>query len=113
MHELAIAQELSYIVLRTADKEKLSAVSGVNVIFGRMIQVVPEIFEFAFRESVRDTIARDAKLQIDIIPVRVKCSECGGETDVDEMFIKCNYCHSRNVVLIQGKEIYIKSIEGE
>jgi hydrogenase nickel incorporation protein HypA/HybF len=113
MHELAIAQELTSIVLETAEKENLAVVSRVNVIFGRMIQIVPEIFEFAFRESVRESIAGEALLSIKILPVRIRCHECEEETEAGDMFFACSKCGSRNIEIIQGKEIYIESIEGE
>lgn len=113
MHELAIAQELTSIVLKTAGKEKLSVVSRVDVIFGKMIQVVPEIFEFAFRESVRGSIAGEAVLSVELLPVRIRCRECGEETEAGDMIFSCSKCRSGNVVIIQGKEIFIKSIEGE
>ena len=38
-----------------------------------MIQIVPDIFEFAFREAVRNSIASDAELDIEIVPVKMKC----------------------------------------
>ena len=113
MHELAIAQELSGIVLDTAVKEKLTIVSRVNVIFGKMIQVVPEIFEFAFRVSVKDSVAAKAELSIEIVPVRIKCRACGNESEIKDNSFICNSCGSRDVDLVQGREIYIKSIEGE
>ena len=44
MHEIRIAEDLSAIVLETARKENLSKVTKVNISFGQMIQIVPDIF---------------------------------------------------------------------
>ena len=113
MHEIQIAGELSVIVLEVAEREKLSVVTGVDIIFGKMIQVVPEIFEFAFRACVKDSIASDAKLNIEILPVRVRCMECDEEIDLTDFWFVCSKCNSTNLTMIQGKEMYVKSIEGE
>jgi hydrogenase nickel incorporation protein HypA/HybF len=113
MHELRIAQDLSAIVLETAGLGNLSKVTRVNIIFGQMVQIVPEIFEFAFREAVRDSVARDAEVEIEIMPVRMKCKDCGNEFRVESNRFSCHTCNSTDLDIIQGKELFIKSIEGE
>ncbi|MCU0461626.1 MAG: hydrogenase maturation nickel metallochaperone HypA [Bacteroidales bacterium] len=84
MHELRIAEDLSAIVLEAAGNAKLEKVSKVNIIFGQMIQIVPDIFEFAFRECVRETIAENAKISMEIMPVKMKCRGCGNDFSVKE-----------------------------
>ena len=113
MHEIQIAKDLSAIVLEVAGKEKLSVVKRVDVIFGKMIQIVPDIFEFAFRECVRESVACDAKLNIEIVPVRIRCLKCNEEMDLPDTWFICGKCNSTDLKIIQGKEIYVKSIEGE
>ena len=113
MHEIRIAEELSAIVLEIAHKEGLKRVTTVNVCFGQMVQVVPQIFESAFREMVRDTEAQDSKLDIEIVPVRMRCRGCGLDFKlIDNRFSCCN-CGSDDLEWINGKELFIKSIEGD
>ena len=113
MHELRIAEDLGAIVLEAADREKLSKVTKVNISFGQMIQIVPDIFEFAFREIVRDSVAERAKLDIEIVPVKVKCLNCGCDFPLKDNMFACTFCSSTDLGIIQGKELFIKSIEGE
>jgi hydrogenase nickel incorporation protein HypA/HybF len=113
MHELKIAEDLSVIVIDTALDNKLSKVTKVNIIFGQLIQIVPDIFEFAFREIVRNSIAADAELNIDIVHVKMKCVNCGSAFLPKENLFACNICGSTDLEIIQGKELFIKSIEGE
>jgi hydrogenase nickel incorporation protein HypA/HybF len=113
MHELRIAEDLASIVTETAGKENLSKVTRVNICFGQMIQIVPEIFEFAFRETVRNSVAGDAELNIEIIQVKMKCKHCGNDFQVTEKRFSCNICNSTDLEIISGKELFIKSIEGE
>ncbi|MDQ1296426.1 MAG: hydrogenase nickel incorporation protein HypA/HybF [Bacteroidota bacterium] len=113
MHEIKIAEDLSSIVLQTARKENLVRVTKVSISFGQLVQIVPHIFEFAFREIVRDTIARKAKVDIEIIPVKMKCNICGTDFQLAENNFACNVCGSTDLNIIHGKELFIKSIEGE
>jgi hydrogenase nickel incorporation protein HypA/HybF len=113
MHEFRIAENLSAIVLDTALGNNLSRVSKVNIIFGQMIQIVPDIFEFAFIETVKNTLAEGAQLNIEILPIKMECLNCGNYFQVRENGFECSICGSTDLRLIQGKELFIKSIEGE
>ncbi len=84
----------------------------VNISFGQMIQIVPDIFEFAFRETVKNSIAQDAVIVIEILPVKMRCKNCGNDFQVKENCFACNICSSGDLEIIHGKELFIKSIEG-
>ena len=113
MHEIGIAEDLSLIILDAARKEKLKKVTKVNISFGELIQIVPDIFEFAFREAVRDSVAQDAGIDIEIVPVKMKCKNCGSDFNIKKDFFICRNCNSSDLEIIQGKELFVKSIEGE
>lgn len=85
----------------------------VNIIFGELIQIVPDIFEFAFREAVRNSVAEDAELEIEITTVKMKCVNCGEVFKVGKNRFMCKNCGSSDLDIIEGKELFIKSIEGE
>ncbi len=113
MHELRIAEDLSAIVIETAKKEKLSKVSRISIIFGQLVQIVPEIFEFAFREAVKDTVASEAELSVEVLPVKLQCKTCGNYYLLSGNGFSCSICNSTDIEIIQGKELFVKSIEGE
>lgn len=113
MHELSIAENLRNLVLETAGKEKLKKVTGVNICFGQLVQIVPEIFKFAFEECVRDTVAMGARLDIEIKPVKLECRKCKAEFTIGESLFLCERCGSDDIVIKEGKELFVKSIEGE
>ncbi len=113
MHEIRIANDLSEIVLEVASNEKLSVVSRVNITFGEMVQIVPEIFDFAFREAVRGSIASEAVVNFEIIKIKLKCRECGNVFNLNGSRFACQECNSSDLEIIAGKEMFVKSIEGE
>lgn len=113
MHELKIASELIEIIKDVAEKENLKSVTIVNIQFGKMIQIVPDIFRFAFEEAVRNTIAEGAKLNLEILPVKFGCKHCSMKSEIDDYVFICPQCGSGELELIQGRETVIESIEGE
>jgi hydrogenase nickel incorporation protein HypA/HybF len=112
MHEIKIAEELSAIVIGAAAGSGLKKVDRVNVCFGEFIQVVPSIFERAFREAVRETPADSALLDIEIIPAELRCLACGTLYNPDGETYACGACGSEEISVVHGKELFIKSIEG-
>lgn len=113
MHEVRIAQSLSELVLNAAQANDLSKVTRVNLVFGSMIHIVPEIFEFAFREAVGDSIASASEINIEVIPVKLRCRECGVIFTPGNDLYACPGCNSDSSEIISGKELFVKSIEGE
>jgi hydrogenase nickel incorporation protein HypA/HybF len=113
MHEISIAKELADIVLEEAGKGNLSKVAKVSICFGELVQIVPDIFEFAFRETVRDTIAAGSEIDIEVARVKMKCRVCGSEFRVDSNVFRCNICLSDELDFVHGIEMFVKSIEGE
>jgi hydrogenase nickel incorporation protein HypA/HybF len=113
MHEIRIAEDLCLIVLDTAKKENLTKVTKVNVSIGQLVQIVPDIFKFAFSVAVRNSLAQDAETNIEIIPVQLKCKKCGSDFHLTNNLFECEVCSSTDLEIVHGKELFIKSIEGE
>jgi len=113
MHEIRIAEDLSAIVERAAAEAGLTRVDRVNVCFGEFVQVVPSVFETAFREAVRETPAANARLDIEIMPAELRCLTCGTVFNPDGESYVCGACGSEEIAVVHGKELFIKSIEGD
>lgn len=113
MHELRIAEDMVNMIVEVADKNKLAKVTNVNVQFGEMIQIVPHIFEFAFEEACRNTVADKATLKLTILPMKGICNQCGKEVFLVKNKFNCPHCNSMDVELVQGRETILESIEGE
>ena len=113
MHELKIADELIEIIIKVAESEKLKKVTQVNIQFGKMIQIVPETFRFVFESGVKGTIIKNARLNLEVLPVKFACKKCKEETEIEDLIFVCPRCGSNDLKLIQGRETIIESIEGE
>ena len=101
------------IVFETANDHDIKQIRNVELVIGRMNQMVPDMLVFAFDSSTANTIASEARLSIDWVPIRMKCKECLTEYPVEEQIYLCPFCGSFDSTCFSGNELYVKSIEGE
>jgi len=113
MHEMSIVEGLIAIISETAEKHRMTRIEKVNLRIGAMRQVVPDALQFAFEVLGEGTIAEGAKIHITEIPLRARCGSCGDEFTVEQYSFICPACGSSDVAVVEGKELYIESIEGD
>lgn len=88
-------------------------VEKVNLKVGKLSAVVPDSLRFCFEIITQDTPLAGAKLSIEEIPVKAKCSDCGTEWIVTEPVFRCINCKNGSIKIISGQELDITSIEIE
>lgn len=113
MHEVAIVENSFKIILEVARSEKLSKIRRVNFLIGEMHGIVPDIFRHAFQMGALGTIVENAELNMEIVPVSMQCKSCEQIFAVKKANYLCPACGSADLEIKNGKELAIKSIEGE
>jgi hydrogenase nickel incorporation protein HypA/HybF len=113
MHELKIIQDVFPIIENVAKKNRLKSVAKVVLQVGALRQVTSEFLQFAFAAVAKDTIAAGAELIIELIPITARCKVCCRQFKVEENIYICPYCYSSDLEISTGKEIILKSIDGE
>lgn len=108
-----MVEDVFRIILGVAAENSLSRIDRVNVVIGEYLQVKPSLFEFAFDAAKDGTIASGAELQIELQPVELKCGECGRTFLLKELSYKCRFCGSGQLEIVKGRDLFIKSLEGE
>ncbi len=76
MHEMAIAENLLEIVLDESARHGIRRVDRIVVQVGALAAVVPEALTFCFQAVSQDTLAAGARLDIETVPVVVRCPLC-------------------------------------
>jgi hydrogenase nickel incorporation protein HypA/HybF len=110
MHELSIASAIVDTVTRHAAGRPVTV---VHLRVGHLRQVVPESLEFYFEHVARDTVCAQARLEIDAIEARMRCSDCGHGWTIDSAAFRCPACGSAQATVTAGDELEVESIEVE
>ncbi len=112
MHELSIAQSLLQIVEQEAARHGVEQVIRVGVKLGAYSAVVPSALTFSFDLIKKGTVADEAELAIEEVPLQGVCQECGASLDhMESPIADCPSCGSNKIQLTQGRELTIAFIE--
>jgi hydrogenase nickel incorporation protein HypA/HybF len=110
---MSIAQSILEIVLEEGRKHGLESVKLIKLQVGEMAAVVPESLKFCFELIRENTIASQAVLEMETVPVVARCSSCGTVFEVENMVFVCVQCGEPVVEFISGRELNLLSIEGD
>ena len=80
---------------------------------GKMSAVVPASLTFCWNILTRGGRLEGANLIIDEVPVRVRCRDCGHESNCEDYRFVCPQCKSVAVDIVFGRELTVQSIEVE
>ena len=111
MHELAITQSMFDIVLKQAEQVQAKKVTKINLVIGEMTGVVSESVQFYLDFLTKDTVAEGAVVSIKIVPLKAQCRNCNQTFEVKEFDWTCPDCKGGSVEIIDGKELFVESIE--
>ena len=113
MHELSIVASLFEILEEKAKEEKAKKILSVKLKVGALSGVVPEFLETAFDIYKKDTIAAESKLEIEKVPLKIRCQRCGAEIVKDDFVFICEKCDSMELKTLSGTELLLEKIEME
>ena len=99
MHELAICQALISQVASVARDRKASAVTDIY-----------PLMQNAFPIAAAGTVASAAELHLEQSPLRVRCNECGAESDATMTRLVCRECGDWRTTLVSGDELILRRV---
>lgn len=112
MHEVSIALSLLDIAEKQCKKEGYKGIESIAVKIGKASGIMPEALLFAFDAVKRGTLAENAHLTIEEIPVSGYCNNCKKTFTIDETFVLyCPKCGDTAFRLISGKELDIIELD--
>ena len=111
MHELGIAQNILEIVQQSVPEEQAPDVKWIRIRVGQLSGVIPDSLDFCFGTLVGETNMRQAGLAIEQVPTVSRCKECGHQFQIEDMAFICPACKSRDLELINGRELQVVEIE--
>ena len=111
MHEFAVCRDMLQQVAAIAADEQASAVETITVRIGPLSGIEAHLLSQAFPLAAAGTIAEDAELIIEALPIRVKCQLCGAETEAKPNRLICGQCGDYHTQLLSGDEMLLASLE--
>jgi len=111
MHELSLAMSVREIVEDAAEKNGSKKINEVNIIVGEFSSVSTDALEFALDVVKKGSLFENARININSTKTVLSCSECSGETIMEDYVFKCGLCASTSVKIISGDRMYVDSID--
>lgn len=112
MHELSIAQNLLDIVSEQCFKNGYKEIESINIKVGRASGIMPDALSFAFNAIKSDSIAKNASLNIEEIPVSGQCKDCNNTFVTEEEYVLCcPFCKGPSFIITAGRELDVIDME--
>lgn len=112
MHEASIALSLLEIAASECAKNGYRRIDSINVKVGRASGVMPDALLFAFDAVKEDSVARNAILHIEEVPVAGRCADCNREFTAEEKYVLCcPLCGGGSFTITAGREMDIVDME--
>ena len=111
MHELSVCLALMEQVQKIANEHNARRVDKIVLRIGPLSGIEVPLLKHAYPLAAANTIAEDAELIIESMPVRVKCTQCGAETQVPANRLLCGQCGDFRTRVVSGDEMLLANME--
>ncbi|MHB1937348.1 MAG: hydrogenase maturation nickel metallochaperone HypA/HybF [Acidobacteriaceae bacterium] len=113
MHEVGIASEILRVSHAEAARRPGARLVAVTVRIGVLAGVDADAVRFAWDVMSEQAEYGPVTLEIQIMPRRNRCRDCGCEFITDMYSGPCPECGSENSLLLGGDEMQLASVEVE
>ena len=111
MHELSLAAAVVDELERLMAREGARGVGRVVLGVGALAGVDSEALRFAFPAALEGSPAQGAALDLESVPLRVRCRACGRQAPAAPLQIRCGGCGDDDVEIVEGADLTIRSVE--
>lgn len=114
MHELSIAYSLVNVACEAAQAANIKQVEAVHLRLGALSGVVKDALLFGYDIAAQGTLLEGSRLEIEELPVMIKCPKCEASPGCELASIQRFRCPIYDIPtanIVQGQELEIKSLE--
>jgi len=109
---LSIAESLLSVAIESCKEKGFSRIGSVKVQIGKASGVMTDALLFGFDALKEGTVADQAVLEVEEVPVAGHCNDCGRDFTVEESYVlSCPHCGGLSYVLKSGRELMITELE--
>lgn len=111
MHELSVCQSILSQLESIAAEHHATAISTVYLQIGPLSGVEAPLLKNAWTIARSNTIAAEATLEIEEMPVTIRCTVCEKESHATPNRMLCEHCGAWQTRLISGDEMLLRSVD--
>lgn len=108
---MSIAIGIVNIAKDEAKKAKIDSFSSIDLEIGTLAGIEFDSLDFVWEVAVKDTVLENAKKRVHKVEAKARCSDCGHEYPISFIHDNCPKCGSFIKIILQGKELRVKSLE--
>ncbi len=110
MHELSVVMSIVEMAEEKTRQHGATNVEQINIDIGCLAGIEFGALDFVWEAAVKDSVLEGAERIIHKIPGRGKCSVCGNQFQMNNIFDSCPTCQSYQNEVITGQELIVKSL---
>lgn len=111
MHEMSIALSIVDIAEKEAKKAQVTQFAAIDMEIGTLAGIEFDALDFVWQAAVEGTVLEKAEKRIRKIPAKARCGDCDKVYPLEHIYDNCPNCDSFLKIIIQGKELSVKSLE--
>ncbi len=108
MHELSLCRAIAGIAGQHAAGRP---VRRIGVRLGALRQVVPETLVYCWTMVSEGTDLAGSVLDVEPVPARIRCQDCGHEQELTELRLCCDGCAGVRVAVVAGEEFLLTTLD--
>lgn len=110
MHELSIAQSIISIAENAAPKDHTAHITSVGLEIGELSGIEIESLRFAMSLIKKNTLLKDAELDIEVIEGQAECPTCNIVFPMHHFGSSCPSCGNYFIKVLKGREMKVLNI---
>lgn len=114
MHELQVTERILDVVLKHAAGHDVSRIVTIHLKVGELSDLEDEWLQRYFDYLSKDTLAENARLAIERVPIVMRCEACTREFELSREDLRealCPDCGESRFRLVSGRGYVVKNIE--
>ena len=93
MHELSITESILDASLKEARRHNAAKIRTIRLLLGPFSGIVPECIQMYLDLLAEGTMAEGARVEAVVLPLKVRCQDCGRESEITRSHIAVSYTH--------------------
>ena len=114
MHELQVTERILEVALQHASRHQVERIVAIHLRVGELSDLEDEWLQHYFDYLSKDSLAEDARLVIERVPIVLECDACSREFEIAKSALgeaACPECGESRSKLVSGRGYLVQNME--